>query len=70
MAEVTGAAIRIDFGLLPEDKQAARPGTTIPAKPSAVVQRQQMAERVEHPMVRKATDLFGARIVRVEEPNA
>lgn len=66
-----GAAVRVDFGLLPDDKAVAKPAAaaasnTAAARAAAMSQRQQMAEKSEHPLVRRTAN-FGARIMRIEE---
>jgi len=65
LAEVTGESVRIEFGLLApepadEAKTAAAPRRT--ASPS-----ERLSEKVEHPLVRRAIELFAARPVRLEE---
>jgi DNA polymerase III subunit gamma/tau len=63
LAEVTGQAVKVEFALLEEDKPA-----DVPAR-RGVSERQRMAQRAEHPMVRRAIELFDAQVVRVEEPD-
>jgi len=62
LAEIAGSTVKIDFVLL-QDSPEQRP-----APQRGVLGRQRMAEKAEHPLVRRATELFGGAIVRVEEP--
>jgi hypothetical protein len=62
LADVVGKPIGVSFALLDD-----APSPDEPPRPS-VSPRQRMAERAEHPLVRRATELFDARLVRVEEP--
>lgn len=66
VAEAAGQHLRLELVLLPEDKPVG-----VVKKPSSrpsLEQRQRTAARAEHPMVRRAVELFGAEVVRVEEP--
>ena len=59
---MVGGRVKLEFMTLPDEPRAA-------AK-RAVPQRQRMAEVAEQPMVRRAAELFDARVVRIEEPKA
>jgi DNA polymerase-3 subunit gamma/tau len=59
LAEVAGAPVPLEFAVVPDEPAAAR---------RAVPQRQRMAEKAEHPMIRRAAELFDARVVRIEDP--
>ncbi len=62
LADVVGATVRIEFTTLPDQPTAAAPARR------GVPNRQRMAEKAEHPMVKRATELFDARLLRIEEP--
>jgi hypothetical protein len=62
LADVTGQAVRIEFALLDDPAEAAQPVR----KP--VSTRSRLVERSQHPMVRRAEELFKARPVGVEAP--
>ncbi|MEX0586129.1 MAG: DNA polymerase III subunit gamma/tau [Pirellulales bacterium] len=61
LASIVGAAVRIDFELA-----GGEPADAAPA-PRPAPLRQKMSEKSQHPLVRRATELFGARMVRIEE---
>jgi DNA polymerase-3 subunit gamma/tau len=62
LAEASGARIKVEFAVV-EDEQSDQG----PRRP--VGHRQRLAEKSEHPLVRRASELFDARVVRIEEPN-
>ncbi len=62
LAEAAGGHVKLDFALV------ADPVESRPAAQRPVPQRQRMAKIGEHPFVRRATELFEARVVRVDEP--
>jgi DNA polymerase-3 subunit gamma/tau len=62
LAEIVGSTVKVDFVLLADSLEQR------PAPPRAALGRQRMAEKAEHPLVRRATELFGGAIVRVEQP--
>jgi DNA polymerase-3 subunit gamma/tau len=64
LAKATGQRLRLEFGLVPDGPAEAV--DTRPARP-AVTSQQRLLEKAEHPMVRRAAELFGAYPVRVEE---
>ncbi|MEN6457737.1 MAG: DNA polymerase III subunit gamma/tau [Thermoguttaceae bacterium] len=64
LAEVTGQPVRVTFALSEESQTQAE------APRRAVSAHQRLAEAAEHPLVRQATELFGAQPVRVEGPSA
>jgi DNA polymerase-3 subunit gamma/tau len=63
LAEVVGAPVELEFAVVPDEPEAAEPRRVVP-------QRQRMAEKAEHPLIRRATELFDAHLVRIEEPGA
>ncbi|MCR4411982.1 MAG: DNA polymerase III subunit gamma/tau [Thermoguttaceae bacterium] len=63
LAELTGQRITVEFTLL-EDAPAASEKAT----PRVVPPHQRMLQVAQHPMVRRAAELFGARPVRVDDP--
>ncbi len=64
LADAAGGLVRVEFATLPDEPAAA--GSTRRAVPH----RQRMAEKAEHPLVRRASELFDARLVRIEEPDS
>lgn len=64
LAEITGNIVKVEFVLLAGESVAAK-SAAAPAKP-AVNQRQLLAEKTEDPLIRRATELFGAQILRIE----
>jgi DNA polymerase-3 subunit gamma/tau len=65
LAQATGQRIRLEFEVADEDSgQSEAPAE----RARSVVQRR--AEAVQHPMVRRAMELFGAFPERVDEPGA
>jgi DNA polymerase III subunit gamma/tau len=62
LAEILGQPVKLEFVLL-QDSPEQKPAPT-----RAAVGRQRMAETAEHPLVRRATELFGGAILRVEQP--
>ncbi|MGH7139223.1 MAG: hypothetical protein ACREHD_26050, partial [Pirellulales bacterium] len=65
LANVTGQRVRIEFGLVPGE-----PASVVGSGPvkGLVTPQQRLLEKSEHPLVRRAAELFGAYPVRVEEP--
>ena len=69
VAGLTGLPVRVDFAVDEDEpgngetKGAARPGSPEPASP-----HQRLLEVAEHPMIRRAGELFGAQPLRVDEP--
>ncbi len=69
VAGLTGLSVRVDFAVDEdkagngETKGAARTGSPQPASP-----HQRLLEVAEHPMIRRAGELFGAQPLRVDEP--
>jgi hypothetical protein len=61
LTQVTGNAVRLEFALLDE------PGDAQPA-PRKPAPRSRLVERSQHPLVRRAEELFKARVVGIEEP--
>ena len=64
LKDVTGQTIRVDFKLLEAPPQAA--GVETPARP-VVSPHQRLMEAASHPLVRRASELFGAQPTAVEE---
>ncbi len=62
LADVASGPIKVEFDLLADE------GATEVAGRRGVPHRQRLAEKAEHPMIRRAEELFDARLVRVEEP--
>lgn len=62
LGEVAAGPIKVEFELL-KDEQPANP-----AARRGPGNRQRLAEKAEHPLVRRASELFDARLVRIEEP--
>ncbi len=65
LAEVTGQPVRVEFTLAEEASDA-----TAAATPSAspATQHKRLMEVDEHPMVHRASELFGAQPMRVDDP--
>jgi DNA polymerase III subunit gamma/tau len=64
LAEATGTNVKIDFLLLEDDQSAG------PAARRSVAQRQRLAEKADHPLIRRASELFDAQLLRIEEPGS
>jgi DNA polymerase-3 subunit gamma/tau len=64
LKDVTGQAIRVEFKLLEVSPQAA--SAEMPARP-VVSPHQRLMEAASHPLVRRASELFGAQPTMVEE---
>ena len=62
LGEVAAGPIKVEFELLKEEQVAT------PAARRGPGNRQRLAEKAEHPLVRRASELFDARLVRIEEP--
>lgn len=65
VAEQTGHSLRIEFSVAAGEPP--KPGTASAPKP--VSQHQRMMEASQNPMVRRAMELFGAQLVRVDGPS-
>jgi DNA polymerase-3 subunit gamma/tau len=63
LAEAAGRPLAVEFRIEPDEPAAGQPAR------GPAAQRQRMVEKAEHPLVRRASELFDARVVRVEEPN-
>jgi DNA polymerase-3 subunit gamma/tau len=65
-SEAAGCSVRLQFEVLPgspapvEKKPSSRP---------SMEQRQRTAAKADHPLVKRAAELFGAEIVRIHEPD-
>ena len=67
LAEVTGQRIRVEFAAGGGRADGRRP----PAAPARVVSpHQRLLEVAQHPLVQRASELFGAQPVRVDDPIA
>ncbi|MBM4092579.1 MAG: hypothetical protein FJ276_24650 [Planctomycetes bacterium] len=60
LAEIVGRPIRISLAIIPESE----PQTPTPARSLF----QLMRERESHPLVKQASELFGAEVLRVDVP--
>ncbi len=65
LSQAMGAAMQVEFVLV---RDAAAPESETPKR--IVTPQQRLAEKAEHPLVRRAGELFGAYPVRVEEAEA
>jgi DNA polymerase III subunit gamma/tau len=63
LAEVAGSPVQVELIVVPDEPQEAAPRR-------AAGHRQRTAENAEHPMIRRAVELFDARLVRIDEPAA
>ena len=63
LSEAIGSHVKIDLLVLEDDQPAG------PAARRPMAHRQRLTEKAEHPLVRRASDLFGASLVRIEEPD-
>jgi DNA polymerase-3 subunit gamma/tau len=68
VADAAGQPLKLEFGLLPDEKPA--PTRQPPTRTSHVQRQRAAAAKAEHPLVRKAMDLFAAEVTRVDDPNA
>ena len=64
LSEVAGRGVSVEFRTMDD------PPATDGSPPEAAPHRRRMAEMAEHPLVRRTGELFGARVVRVEDPKA
>lgn len=63
LADLTGQLVSLEFALLHEEVAGDR-GATRPTLPP----HQRLLQAAQHPMVRRASELLGARPVRVDDP--
>jgi DNA polymerase-3 subunit gamma/tau len=63
LAEVTGSPVQVEFAVIADPPAA-------PVRERAVAERERLAETSQHPLVRRACELFEARVLRTDEPNA
>ncbi len=61
LREVAGSPVQVELIVIPDEPREADPGR-------AVSHRQRMAENAEHPMIRRAVELFDARLLHIKEP--
>ncbi|OYV86776.1 MAG: hypothetical protein B7Z73_11150 [Planctomycetia bacterium 21-64-5] len=66
VAGTTGQRFRIEFVVAPDGPDVAE---ATPVK-RIISPQQRLLEKAEHPLVRRAGELFGAFPVKVEEPEA
>ena len=66
LADLTGGPVRVEFDVLQEDESRGESGG--PSR--AVSPQQRVAQAAQHPMIRRAGELFGAHPVRIDEPPA
>jgi hypothetical protein len=62
LSQAAGGAVKLEFALLPDEPKATPERRVVP-------NRQRLAETAEHPLVRKAVELFDAQLTRVVPPN-
>lgn len=67
LADLTGGPVRVEFDVLQEE-QTPRGQSGGPSR--GVTPQQRMAQAAQHPMIRRAAELFGAHPVRIDEPPA
>jgi len=73
LAELTGQSVQVQFDLLDEEPGSAPqapPSRPVSAPQAAAPNPRRGAELAEHPLVKRAGELFGARLVRHEEPGS
>jgi len=63
LSEAAGTPVTVEFAVVEGSAEPA------PKPKAAVAPRQRMAEKADHPLVRRAGELFDARLVRVESPD-
>jgi DNA polymerase-3 subunit gamma/tau len=70
LANVTGQRVRIEFGVVSGECVPGEPASVVGSRPvkGLVTPQQRLLETSEHPLVRRAAELFGAYPVRVEDP--
>ncbi|NLX98106.1 MAG: hypothetical protein GXY83_18245 [Rhodopirellula sp.] len=64
LRQIAGAAIRVEFAVLEEAPALVEASQPV----RAVNPLQRLGEIAQHPMIRRATELFGAQPQRVDEP--
>jgi DNA polymerase-3 subunit gamma/tau len=64
LAEVTGAPVVVEFVVLEDEPDPTRQESTAPR----VSPQQRLLEMSQHPMIRRAGELFGAVPLRVDDP--
>ncbi len=65
LAELTGQPVRLEFAIL-NDEESGSQGAGRPT----LAPHQRLLQAAQHPMVRRAAELLGARPVRVDDPPA
>ncbi|MBX7073191.1 MAG: DNA polymerase III subunit gamma/tau [Pirellulales bacterium] len=65
VAESSGQRVRLEFVLTPDPVGTTNAGQTATRVPPS---RERLQDKAEHPMIRRAADLFGARPTRIDEP--
>jgi len=66
LSELAGRPVRVEFNVLEEGPPAGDASATS----RGMSPQQRTAQAAQHPMVRRAADLFGAHPVRIDEPPA
>ncbi len=69
LADVAGRPVRLEFHTVADEPAAAK-AVKSDARRSAGPSRQRQAEISDHPLVRKASELFDARVVRIDETHS
>jgi hypothetical protein len=67
LTRIVGGACSIRIEWIDEPAESSIPGAKSPASQAAGQQRQQRAEWMQIPFVKKATDVLGAQIMRADE---
>jgi DNA polymerase-3 subunit gamma/tau len=65
-SEAAGCSVKLQLEVLPG---ALAPAEKKPGSRPSLAQRQRAAAKADHPMVKRAMDLFGAEVVKIDEPN-
>jgi DNA polymerase-3 subunit gamma/tau len=72
---VCGQKVRVEFNVLDDaisvgGSAGELAGGTIPPKPKFATARERLKEKSDHPLVRRAVELFDAQPIRLEEPES
>jgi hypothetical protein len=65
LADLTGEQVQLEFTLLEEEETASEEP---PPLLRPLTQQQRIMQVSQHAMIRRATELFGAQPLRVEDP--
>jgi len=66
VADAAGQRLKVEF-VVPAAAEKQAPQKRVATRPT-LEQRQKSAARAEHPLVRRAVELFGAEVIRIDEP--